>query len=1409
MKFTFTLFFSWVLLLSHLPGARAQVQARKLIKHWNIKDGLSQGVVNSIVQDKRGLLWFATEDGLNQFNGYSFRTYQYDPDSKTSIADNFVQSILTDTEGTLWVSSRKGLLEFDAAHETFVPYQHRFGRKDEYAFNDVSVIAEGSAGNLWIGWYGSGFASFDKKKKVFVPYTPETLPGLSNEKTVAMLEDSFGLLWVGTQQGGMDVFQVSGGRVTKKMPHLSGTGHLPSANVHCFAQDTFGNIWIGTSQGLVVYKRQENKFYVFNDPKFIIAQTHIYSLLVDSNENLWIGSQGKGLYQLDLRQWNTRLPDDFVVTRIKSLGDVDISRRTIQCIYEDKDRNVWLGTFGDGAYFVSSASENFIRVQKPIYENSAVSLVSYYGLCDDQKGHLWMGTDGNGIYQTDLDGQVIRHYTAEQKHTGLKDNALLSAFRDAQGRLWFGSYAQGLFLYDKSSDSFPNYRYKGSQGNKNIGNDVRVIFQDSKGNIWVGTNRGGLCLLDEQGKHYANPAHFKGALLEGDVRSITEDADGNLWIGFYGDGVYSYAPATRTFRRHFGEAHAKEQLKSDIVFAIKADRNGKIWMGTGGSGLCVFDPKAKTFKRYTEKDGLANNTIYTILTDKNDNVWVSTNLGISKLEVREQAFLNYDVSDGLQEGQFNPGSAMYNEVGGYMCMGGTHGMNIFYPDQIRATTQTPPVLISGLLLFNKPVRINDTVDGRPILTQAISQTRHITLAHDQNVLTFEFVGVNYNYPEKNHYSYMLEGLDDDWNSVGNARTATYRYLKPGSYVFKVKTATRANAWTADYASIAITIRPPFWLSPLAYLLYVLTLGGIGFVVFSVTRKQLKLKRRLMIERKHRKYEHQLAHQKLTFFTEISHEFKTPLTLMLGPLEEMLSDQMDSAASARKLQMVHRNAHKLLTLINKLLDYRKLESGKVVVKAQPGNLVEFVHEIATTFRELADHKGLAFHVQADQPVIEAWFDREKMEMVLNNLISNSFKYIGKGTKIHVCLTTQVTDKYPQGRAVIKIKDNGVGIPRKQQGAIFDWFHQGASSGSMSSGIGLSLAKKLVHLHKGEIYVESKEGIGSTFSIKIPLGNAHFRPEELVADVQVESVCEAVVLEPGSSPAVHPVELPEDPLGLSALPDTGEGTGHGTKKGYRSLLVVEDDEEIRQFLREFFEKDYKIYEAANGREGYDLAMSCHPDLVISDIMMPEVDGIQFCRKIKENIRTSHIPVILLTARSGLSSHKEGMETGADAYLTKPFSVEILRLTVHNLLESQQKLMRFYRNLFSAESTTNEEAGKVSNPLDEKFLRSIYEMLKTHMDNPEFTIEDLADVLNMSRSLVYKKVKMLTGLSPNEYLRSLRLAEAARLLKTRQYKVFEVVYMVGFTDLKYFRQCFAREFGCSPSEFVKQAQPVGPAA
>lgn len=1359
--------------LGILSEGNGQFVADNIAKHYNLADGLSQAVVNSISQDNQSFLWLATEDGLNRFDGYDFKVFKVEKGVKNSLSGNYIASLLHDKEGALWVSSRVGLHKFDPRSETFQLYAHNFNVSGTSSLNDVSYISEGSQKNLWVTWYANGFASFDKESKVFTPYNRSNLPSLSSSQTLCIHDDKHGMLWVGTQYGGLNVFSLKNGKVSEKIETISNAPEIPDQNIRCLTEDQHKNIWIGTSRGLVVYLRNSNRMLNFNANREISGK-NIVSLLADSDDNLWIGTQGDGLFRLDLRQIETRRPDDFAFVKIDNLGEFDFSSKTVQSLFQDNSGNIWVGIFGEGLYMIGHQQQKFIKFKKYINKGSSLVAASVGGMCKDPEGNLWIGTYGSGIYVKSITGRADKTFLAEDRPGAIKDNTVLSALCDSKGNLWFGTYAHGVFKYDKKSDKFTPVRYHGAE--RSGAQDVRVLFEDSSGNLWVGTNRGGLCKIDETNNTYYNPAHFSGILRDGDVRAITQDAKGNLWLGFYGDGLCRYDFSTNVLTRMFQKRQDKAgYIDSRIVHALAYDDQDRIWFGMTDDGLFLYDLKSQNLTNFSEENGLANNTVFAIALFGN-TCWASTNSGISKVETPSMAITNYGTDDGLHSGQYNSGSVLSNPRAGYVCFGNANGITAFFPREIDDEVEWPEVNITGLQLFNKPVSIRDSLDGQPLLKESMTTAKEITLPYDQAVITLEFAAMNYLYPEKNIYAYKLEGLDANWNYVKQQRSATYRYLKPARYIFKVKASNSNQSWGEEYRSLSIIITPPFWRTTTAYALYAVFLFASSFIIYRITRKQVSLRKRLKIEKAERKHERRMAMEKLTFFTEISHEFRTPLTLILGPIEEMLSKEEKQSDNERKLRMVHRNANKLLGLINKLIDYRKIESGNVVLRVQEADVVQFVESVFDTFKDLAARKNIEYTFQSEVPSLDLWFDKEKLEMVLTNILSNSFKYIGEGKRIAVSVALQVTKRYPLGRAVIKIEDDGIGIPKRHLGSIFEWFYKGETSGSMNSGIGLSLARKLTLLHKGDIYVESTLGKGSAFSVKIPIGKEHFKSDEVTF--------------------IQPQEAEKDGVTIAGEVDDESLA----KRRVPTLLIIEDDDEIRLFLHEYFEGKYKIFEATNGDEGIQLANVHHPDLIISDIMMPGKNGIDVCKVLKSNMRTSHIPVILLTAKASRMDQKEGIDTGADAYMTKPFSPDILSSTIENLLQSRKQLMKFYRQLFVEDQQAN-TTGTLKTTPDEKFLQTIFEQLKTNLDKPDFNVGELAETLNMSRSLVYKKIKMLTGLSPTEYIRSLRMQEAAKLLRSKTYKVFEVVYMVGFSDLKYFRESFTKEFGVTPSEFMRQ--------
>jgi len=1352
-------------------NAFSQHEPGKLIRKFSIQEGLSQAVVNSISQDKKGFMWFATDDGFNRFDGYTFQTFKFDCHDTRLLHDNFVQRIFNDSEGNLWVSSRQGMYNFDLSTQELFPYLDSTDKNR----NDVSYITESSGKKLWVAWYWGGFASFDKDTKHYTAYNNTNLTSLTSTASITLHEDNYGLLWIGTQDKGLNVFEVTGSRVIKKRDDLSLNDVLPSLYVKCIQEDHFGNIWIGTTGGLVVYLRKENRFRLM--PGF--TSKPVFSLREDSDRTLWVGTRGDGLYTIDLKDYEGYRLDKLKSNSIGVLDKYDISRHTILSIFEDKDKNIWLGTSGDGIFMIGNEERKFMTIQTKFFLSSAERYLSYHGLCNDADGNIWAGTDGEGIFKFNTKGEILKQYSARDKTSGLATDVFISAYRDHNDNLWFGSYSDGLYFYDRRRDAFIHYTHAPTDSIVPLGNQIRLIREDSRGNIWIGATRGGVCLADKATKNIRQQGGSP-MLKTVDARAMVEDNTGALWIGCYGNGLASYRPDTHEWKTYFEGTGPNNPLNSTVIYALALDNKNRLWIGTGGGGLSVLNLTDKKLKRYSEKEGLLNNTVYGLVVDDGGNIWISTIKGLSKLDPEKEQFFNYTSADGLQQGQFYPGSALYDRAQEYIAFGGTQGVNLFNPMKLAVQRQPPKVIISGLRLFNNAVTVGRGNADDFFLNKVIDEVGTITLNHDQSVLTFEFTGINYLYPEKINYKYKFEGFDQEWNHSSSLRATTYKYLPPGDYEFKVKATFQDNPWPDQYASVRVIISPPFWRTWTAYFTYFSMAALLTYVTYSIWRRQEFLRKRLRIEKKQRKHERQLVQEKLSFFTEVSHEFRTPLTLMIGPLEELLTREGSTTPVGKKLKMVYKNAFKLLNLINKLLDYRKVENGNLLLKVKENNIVDFAEEVFLSFTELAQRKKIQYDFYAEEHTIQTWFDKEKMEMVLSNLLSNSFKYIGHGTSISVCVRRKAEDN-ETAKVVIEIKDNGIGIRKEDLKYIFDWFYKGDSNHPLSTGIGLSLAKKLVHLHKGQIQVNSTPGSGSVFTIKLPLGSEHFGPEEIITDQLHE----------------HVLTVPN----LHLMGDHDDDAGNAHKKGLRRILIVEDDDEVRSFLKEYFEPEYKVIESVDGKHGLHAANEHIPDLVISDVMMPEMDGIELCRQLKNDIKTSHIPVILLTANTSFTHQREGLEFGADHYITKPFSPEMLNLTINNLLHSRENLKRFYLNTFITNGGGRDKEDTIAISPDEQLLHKIHEILKANLDNANFNLDQVCDQLNMSRSLMYKKIKALTGLSPIELVRSIKLTEAANLLRTQKYKVFEVVYMVGFSDLKYFRECFIRQFGYPPSQLIEK--------
>jgi len=1327
--------------------------------HYNLQDGLSFGIVNSISQDSHGFMWFATSDGLNRFDGNSFKVFKNEKDNPFSLSGNYVQAILTDKNGDLWVSSRDGLNKYDPQSGHFKHY--RFGSNDSGRKHDVSCIAQGRDGNLWIGT-DNGFYNFNPKTEQFTFYNTQNLPGLTSNSILSIFQDNRGWLWVGTVYHGLSVFQISSGKIGKSQPFAN---NIPARRIHSVYQDKQGTIWIATSNGLAQYKAGQNKLTILQAKDHNLKSNIFLSIIENSKGELLVGLQDGGLYKLSIKSPASSYQFEIVK---RENGD-PLTNRSVQAFFEDRTGNIWLGTYGNGLYLISNANEKFRKFE---VKQTEESFVRYYGMCLDAEDNLWLGTDGDGIFKTNKAGKTLKHYKADGGPGSLSDNAILSALKDSRNRLWFGTYQGGLLLYNKEKDSFRSFIHDKNNPQSLPANDVRVIYEDSKKRIWVGTNGGGLALLNEELSTFTVFNQTTSNISSDDVRSVVEDAKGNLWLGTYGGGLSYFDVAKKQFRQFF---QGKDILSNNVVFALHLDKYGQLWIGTEGDGLIVYNIRTTKTRIINEKNGLDNNTINAFEAESDTLLWFSTNKGLSRINTLTGEINNYDSRDGLQQGQFHEGSALFSKKSGFMAFGGTEGWNLFYPAEAKANQTHPKVLITGLKLYGKQ---DENGLGEEILD--IVETDKVELRPDQPVFSLNYVMLDYAHPGEGEFAYKLEGLDKEWNYVKNQVSATYRYLPPGTYTFKVKAANSDGVWSQDYSSIKVEVLPPWYKTWWAYLFYFCTAVAAVYSYIRYRTGQAKLQYEIKTAQFEAEKEKELHRKKVNFFTNISHEFRTPLTLIINPLKEMLYEEGKEATPA-SLNIVYRNARRLLSLVDQLLLFRKSENESEKLKIVKMNISSVSREVFLCFTQQArvQKVGLTFSTANEE--LEVFVDREKIEIVLFNLISNALKYTPANGNVDIAITEE------EQCVVIEVKDTGPGIPDGVGEKLFEQFYQ-VNNPTVpvkgGFGIGLFLVRSFVEAHKGQVAYQSKIGEGTTFSIKLPKGKGHFGNEVIFEEVSEASALLEELIEEEVKPEFNHFEgvVDEKPTELFSE--------------IKTILIIDDNTQIRQYVKQLFSNEFEVLDTDNGASGLEIIKKQMPDIVISDVMMQGLSGIELCTRVKEDPALSHIPIILLTASSSVEVKLKGIECGADDFISKPFEKEILMARVSGILRSRNNLQNYFYN----QVTLQADNSKISTEYRE-FLDKCILVVEKHLTDPEFGIKKLADSLAMSRSTLYLRIKSVSGQSGNSFIRSIRLRKAAEIFISSNSTISETAYEVGIKDVKYFREQFNKLFGMNPSEYIRK--------
>jgi signal transduction histidine kinase/ligand-binding sensor domain-containing protein/DNA-binding response OmpR family regulator len=1323
-------------------------------EHYSVENGLSATTVLCILQDSRGFLWIGTYDGLNRYDGYSFTTFKHNPDDSTSLSGNKIRAIYEDSAGFIWVGTwSSGLNKYDREKEKFIHYFHSPDDAQGLSSNDITSLYQDTSNYLWIGTLG-GLNRFDFVKQEFIHYRHDSsnTTTINSNNIYSVYEDLSGILWIGTKKG-LNKFNRKSNNFTSYQNNPDDPSSLSFNVVFSICEDSRGELWIGTfGGGLNKFDREKEQFiHYLNHPddQSSLSNNTVTSVYKDRWGELWIGTYGGGLNRFVSKDDRfiryTHNPDN-----LEGLND-----NSIYTICEDNSGILWIGTWDQGLNKYDRGKNKFAHYSHIVDDPNSLNDNKVRSICEDNFGFLWIGTDGGGLNRLDRERNQFTHYTHDPGDPrGLGNDFVYSICKDNSGSLWIGTHGGGLNKFDSEENRFVHYKHNPNDSVSISTNVISLVYEDKAGALWIGASIGILIKFDPKSGQFIQYEHNPddpSSFGQERVFSLFEDKFGTLWIGTYGGGLSRFDREKEQFKHYTNSPDDSKSLSNNVVSSIYEDKSGVLWIGTEG-GLNKFDRESEQFIRYMEADGLPSDMIHGILEDNYGNLWLSTNNGISKFNPADTTFNNYNEEDGLQSNEFNQW-AYHQTKNGEMLFGGNNGFNIFYPDSVKDNPFIPPVIITEFQLLHKPVSVGfDKSTNRTILKKSITVTEEIELLYDDNVISFEFAALDFHIPEKNKYAYFMEGFDKNWTYTNaDRRFVNYTNLDPGEYTFRVKGSNNDGVWNEEGTSLRIIIAHPWWATWWAYILY----GVFAVTLFSTsTRSYLnrqRLRHQLELEHEHSEKLEEVDQMKSRFFANISHEFRTPLTLILGPSESIIKETSKEEIK-KKAGTIKKNANRLLALINQLMDLSKLDAGRLKLEASFGNIVTFVKGVAMLFESLAERKDIILKVKSTNNKIEVYFDKEKMEKIITNLISNAFKFTPVGGTITVSIS-----ETEMNSVTIKLRDTGIGISEEEIPRLFDRFYQVDSSQTREqkgTGIGLSLTKELVELHQGSIEVVSKQEKWTEVTVTLPVGKEHLLLDEIVEADELPVESSMLVEEEATLTSLQfDKPFPED-----------------FDKDKTIILVVEDNTDVREYIKESLEEEYQVEEAANGEQGVRKAENIIPDLIISDIMMPKMDGNELTRKLKNDEKTSHIPIILLTAKTEQESKLEGLAIGADDYLVKPFDTEELQMRIKNIIDTRRKLHKKFRE---GEYLSPRGKEKKLRSIDENFMNRIIKVIEQHISEEEFSIEEFGNEVGMSRSQIHRKLKALSGKSASRYIRSVRLARAKKMIDDQKGNIFSWIF------------------------------------
>jgi signal transduction histidine kinase/ligand-binding sensor domain-containing protein/DNA-binding response OmpR family regulator len=1367
-------FFIFLLLLSSVAFSQSE---EFRFEHISTSDGLSSNSINDILQDTRGFIWFATDLGLHRWDGYKMKLFYHEPNDTNSLSSSAINTIYEDSDSILWIGTYyHGLNRFNRNLETFTRYDIGNANPDANNQNIIFAMNEDRNNNLWIGTE-FGLLKFNRTTGGMYRFVADSTSFKQDvsERAIngisTLCSKDINTLLVGTTNG-LVQFDLTKEVFIESPFNKQDLSKYPSnqlKNIRDIYKESSKVFWIATVEhGLYRYEPKRNLVQrYFNELRNlgIIDVPSVTSISASSKGDMWFGTW-YGLYKYD------RSSDKFNVYLHNSRDASSISSSVIDKIYIDKGDNLWIGTQNRGVSFLPSWQKPYKSFDWDSEDTNSLGYGQVKGICEDHNGDIWIGSWGGGVSHYYAKNIRFDHYTNEAlEQKRIFSNYINVIYNDDEDNIWIGS--NGLEVLDTKKGSIRSI-------NEVKNRKIKIICEDISGNLWIGFKYSGFARfnkINNSCRYFSHDPNDSLSLSEDRISCLYRDKSGRLWIGTIDglnrlDNPYN---ESAQFIRYYNDSTNPNSISDNTITDIYEDSKGRIWVGTR-NGLNLFDSKTNQFNISNIIKGSTNNIIQKIVEDDRGNLWIRWGEKLVKYNPDTGEVRVYDEKDGfLPTGQ--PGrwdEVLYRGRSGIMYYGGVDSFVSFHPDKLKDNPNPPHIVMTDFLLHNKPVDIGKN----STLKQSISEVKIIELTHNENILSFEFAALDYTNPGKNQYAYKMKGVDEEWvYTDASRRYANYTNLDPGEYMFSVKASNSDGVWNEVGTSISIIISPPWWQTWWAYTVYIFLISAILYMLRRYELHRRRLKQELILEQEQTEKLQEIDQMKSRFFANISHEFRTPLTLILGPSENIIRKTTDDDTK-KQVGSIKRNADRLLGLINQLLDLSKLESGELKVKASAGNIVSFVKGITMSFESFAERKDITLKVQITNEEIVTYFDKDKMVKILTNLLSNAFKFTAEGGEIIVSIK-----EVDMNSVVIRVKDTGIGISKEEIPMLFDRFYQVDSSQTRENegtGIGLAHTKELVELHHGKISVDSKEREWTEFTVELPLGREHLNNDEIVKLIE---------------PMVKETIIDEEEY-LSPTTGIQSEISDNIVDDKTIILVVEDNADVREYIKDSLGEEHQIEEAMNGEQGLRKAEEIIPDLIISDIMMPKMDGNELTRLLKNNEKTSHIPVILLTAKSEKESKIEGLETGADDYLTKPFDTLELLVRIKNLIEQRKKL----QDKFRKELTINPSDITVTS-IDEQLLQRAIDAVENNISDSDFDTSMIAKEVGVSRMLLHTKLKALTGQSTGEFIRTLRLKRAAQLLQQGSGNVTQVAYDVGFQSLSYFAKTFRKQFGQSPSHYTSQ--------